>query len=169
MTNPIFLLITSILKPLKGSWYRIFVKVKVLASQSCLFATPWTIDHQVPKSMEFSRQGYFSQVAIYYSRGSSSPRDWTYVSCIGGRFFITEPPREPHIYVYLLLFSCSVVADSLWPHRLQHTGLPCLSSSHGVCSNSYPFSQWCHPTISYSVVPFSYCLQSFPAPTFNLQ
>ena len=60
MTNPIFLLITSILKPLKGSWYRIFVKVKVLASQSCLFATPWTVALQAPLSMEFSRQQYWS-------------------------------------------------------------------------------------------------------------
>ena len=58
--------------------------------------------------------------------------------------------------------SHSVASNSLKPHGLQHTRLPCLSPSHGVCSNSYPFSQWCHPTISYSVVPFSSCLQSFP-------
>jgi len=60
-------------------------------------------------------------------------------------------------------FSCSVVSDSLWPHGLQHTRLPCLSPIPGVCSNSCPLSQWCHPNISSSVIPFSLCLQSFPA------
>ena len=52
--------------------------------------------------------------------------------------------------------------DSLWPHELQHTKLPCPSLSPGVCSNSCPLSQWCHPTISCSVAPFSSCPQSFP-------
>ena len=60
-------------------------------------------------------------------------------------------------------FSCSVVSDYLWPHGLQHTRLPCPSPIPGACSNSYTWSQWCHPTISSSVVPFSSCLQSFPA------
>ena len=63
----------------------------------------------------------------------------------------------------LLLFSLSVVSDSLWPPGLQHTRLPCPSLSPGVCSNSCPLSQWCHPTISSSVPPFSICPQSFPA------
>ena len=61
-----------------------------------------------------------------------------------------------------LLFSCSVMSNSLWSHRLQHARLPCPSPSHGACSNSCPLSQWCHPTISSSNVPFS-CLQSFAA------
>ena len=61
-----------------------------------------------------------------------------------------------------LFFSCSVVSNSFWPHGLQHTRLPCPSPSPGVCSNSCSLSQWCHPTILSSVVPFS-CLQSFPA------
>ena len=59
-------------------------------------------------------------------------------------------------------FSCSVMSNSLWPHGLQHARLPCLSSTPGAYSNSCPLSQWCHPTISSSVVPFSH-LQSFPA------
>ena len=59
-------------------------------------------------------------------------------------------------------FSLSVMSDSLQPHGLQHTRLPCPSLTPGDCSNSCPSSQWCHPTISSSVVPFS-CLQSFPA------
>ena len=59
-------------------------------------------------------------------------------------------------------FSRSVVSDSLWPHELQHTRLPCPSPTPRTCSNSCPLSQWCHPTISSSVTPFSSRLQSFP-------
>ena len=62
----------------------------------------------------------------------------------------------------LLLFSCLVVSDSLWSHGLQHTMLPCLLLSLRVCSNSWPLSQWHHPTISSSVIHFSSCLQSSP-------
>ena len=54
------------------------------------------------------------------------------------------------------------MSDSLQPHELQHTRLPCLSPSPRVCSNSCPLTQWCDPTISSSVAHFS-CLQSFPA------
>ena len=61
----------------------------------------------------------------------------------------------------LSLFSHSVVSNSLRPHGLQHARLPCPSPSPGAGSNSCPSSQWCHPTISSSVVPFSSCLQSF--------
>ena len=60
-------------------------------------------------------------------------------------------------------FSHSVVSDSLWPHGLQHARLPCPSPTPRACSNSCLSSQWCHPTISSSTVPFSSCLQSFPA------
>ena len=60
-------------------------------------------------------------------------------------------------------FSHSVVPDPLQPHRLQHTRPLCPSPIPGVYPNSCPLRRWCHPTISYSVVPFSSCLQSFPA------
>ena len=60
-------------------------------------------------------------------------------------------------------FSHSVVSDSFQPHRLQHTRLPSPTPTLGACSNSCPSSRWCHPAISSSVVPFSSCLQSFPA------
>ena len=63
----------------------------------------------------------------------------------------------------LLLFSGSAVSDSWWRHLLQHTNFPCPSPSPGVSSNSRLSSRWCHPTILSSVVPFSSCLQSFPA------
>ena len=60
-------------------------------------------------------------------------------------------------------FSCSAMSDSLWLHGWRHSRLPCPSPTPGACSNSCPLSRWCHPTISYSVVPFSSCLQTFPA------
>ena len=62
-----------------------------------------------------------------------------------------------------LLFSHSVTSDSLQPHGLQHARPPCPSPSPRACSNSCPLSQWYHLTISSSAIPFSSCLQSFPA------
>ena len=59
--------------------------------------------------------------------------------------------------------SCAVVSNSLWPHGLQFSRLLCPSPTPEACSNSCPSSRWCHPTISFSVVPFSSRLQSFPA------
>ena len=60
-------------------------------------------------------------------------------------------------------FSCSVVSDCLRPYGLQHARPPCPSPTPGAYSNSCPLHWWCHLTISSSVVPFSSCLQSFPA------
>ena len=60
-------------------------------------------------------------------------------------------------------FSRLVVSDSLRPHGLQHASLPCPSPTPGVYSKSCPSSQWCHPIISSSVVPFCSCFQTFPA------
>ena len=70
---------------------------------------------------------------------------------------------ETFIVFSSVQFSDSVVSDSLQPHGLQHARPPCPSATPGVYSNSCPLSQWCHPTISSSVVPFSVHLQSFPA------
>ena len=63
----------------------------------------------------------------------------------------------------LLLFSHSVVSNSLWPHELQHVRLLSSSPSPRACSNSCPLNWWCHPPISSSLIPVSSCLQSFPA------
>ena len=60
-------------------------------------------------------------------------------------------------------FSCSVLPDSLQSHGPQHARPPSPSPTPGVYTNSHPLSRWCHPNISSSVVPFSSCLQSFPA------
>ena len=66
------------------------------------------------------------------------------------------------VWTFVHAVQSSIVSDSLWPHRLQHFRLPCPSPSPRACSNSCLLSQWCHPTISSSVIPFSSCLQSFP-------
>ena len=76
-------------------------------------------------------------------------------------------PLLSHLLTVLTLFfhqfSHSVVSDSLQPHEPQHARLPCPSPIPRAYSDSCPLSCWCHPTISSSVVPFSSCLQSFPA------
>ena len=77
-------------------------------------------------------------------------------------------PRLDKLFLSLnsVQFSHSVMSDSLRPHGLQHSRPPCPSPTLGVYSNSCPLSRWGHPTISSSVVPFSSCLQSFPASGF---
>ena len=87
-------------------------------------------------------------VAISFSRGSSPPRDQTCISC------------NIKLYCCSVAKLCPTFCD---PHGLQHTWLPCPSFSPRVCSNSCTLSWWWHPTISLSIVPFSSCLQSFPA------
>ena len=67
------------------------------------------------------------------------------------------------LYYHISQFSCSVGSDSLWPHDLQHARPPCSSQTPRVYSNPCPSSRWCHPAISFSVVPFSSSPQSLPA------
>ena len=73
-----------------------------------------------------------------------------------------EPNKKP-FFDHQLLFNPSVMFDSLQPHGLQHTRLPCPSPSPRACSNSCPSCWWRYPTTSSSVAPFSSCPQSFPA------
>ena len=94
-------------------------------------------------------------VAYPFSGRSSWPRDWTRVSCITGEFFTNWG-------ISSVQFSRSVVSDSFRPHESQHDRPPCPWLTPGVHSDSRPSSQWCHPAISFSVVPCS-CPQSFPA------
>ena len=75
---------------------------------------------------------------------------------------ILDLPSQTTLEVSLVQFSHSVTSNSLQPHGPQHARPPCPSPTPGVYSNSCPLSQWCHPIISSSVVPFSSCLQSFP-------
>ena len=151
--------------------------------------TPWTVACPAPLSVRFSLQNPWERVAISFSRGSAQlgavnlcPLRWQAGSLPlntlrspGWGYHLLNLKRTSPSYLHPLKyclkigdrtffqFSCSVVSDSLWPHGLQHTRPPCPSPTPGVDSNSCPLSPWCHPTISSSVVPFSSCLQSFPA------
>ena len=83
-------------------------------------------------------------------------------------FLPAELPGKPYLFIIIdnlisVQFSCSVMSHSLRPHGLQHARPPCPSPTPGVYSNSCPLSWWCHPTISSSVILFSFHLQSFPA------
>ena len=76
--------------------------------------------------------------------------------------------KEDVVHTYTMEYSSAIKEE--WNSAIctnmngpQHARFPCPSQSSGVCSNSWPLSRWCHPTISSSVVPFSSCLQSFPA------
>ena len=83
---------------------------------------------------------------------------------------VEPPPPTMFIYRHTHLsdqISRSVVSDSLRPHELQHARPRCPSPTPGVHSDSCPSSQWCHPAISSSVVPFSSCPQSLPASVFS--
>ena len=80
---------------------------------------------------------------------------------------IREQVFQCFSFVFFILmetkWSHSVMSNSLRLHGLQHAKLPCPPPTPGACTNSCPLSWWCHPTISFSVIPFSSCLQSFPA------
>ena len=72
-------------------------------------------------------------------------------------------PITPKMYACCCCSSVTQLCPTLCLYGLWHARLPCQSPSSEVCSNSYPLNQWCHPTISSSVIPFFSCLQSFPA------
>ena len=135
---------------------------------------------QAPLSMEFSRPEYWSGLPCNSSRGSSRPRDGTHVSCnpcIGRRILyhwaiwkawrviIFKQQKRCFISLlfasFLLLFRHWVVFNSLQPCELHHARLLCPSLSPWICSNACPLSQWCYPTIRFSVAPF-FWPQSFP-------
>jgi len=121
-----------------------------------LFVTLWTVALQAPLSMGFSRKEYWSGWPCLSSgdlpdTGIESTSLMS-VSCIGRQ-----------VLKHSVQFSHSVVSDSLWAPGLQHTRPPCRSPTPGAYPNLCPLSQWCHPTISSSVIPFSSCPQSFPA------
>ena len=78
-------------------------------------------------------------------------------------YWMNEWVGSQTLFIHSVQFSCSVVSNSLWPRGLQLTRPPCPSPTPRVFSNSCPLSQWCHPTISSSIIPFSSHLQSFPA------
>ena len=87
---------------------------------------------------------------------------WTIVHRVAKSWMWLSTQAQSSIETGSVQFNHSFVSDSLQYHGLRHARLPCPSPTPRACSNSCPFSQWCHPTISSSVVSSS-CLQSFPA------
>ena len=125
-------------------WIHIQFSSVQLLSRVRLFATPWTAGCQTSLSIT----------------NSWSPRKpMSIVSVMPSKHLIFCRP----LLLSSVQFSCSVVSDSLRPCESQHTRPPCPSPTPGVHSDSCPLSQWCHPAISSSVVPFSSCPQSLPA------
>ena len=90
----------------------------------------------------------------------TKPVCYNYWACVQQLPKLVHPIERAHPSVQ---FSCSVMSDSLQPHRVRHTRLPSPSSTPGAYSNSWPSSQWCHPAISSSVVPFLLLPSIFPS------
>ena len=114
----------------------------------------------IPISTQYT---YFSIYLYFNPTYLFQPIQWKPKNMIllEGKFWIEQIIKV--ILTSSLQFSHSVVSDSLQPHELQHARPPCSSPTPGEHSNSRPSSQWCHPAISSSVVPFSSCPQSLPA------
>ena len=134
-----------------------------------LFVTPWTVVCQAPLSVGilqarilewFSRQEYWSELPCPPPADLPNPGIEPWSPALQVDFF-------NHLSHQGIQFS-SVTQSclTLQPRGLQHARLPCPSPTPRACSNSCPSSQWCHPTISSSVVPFSSCLQSCPTTVF---
>ena len=150
-----------------------------------LFAILQSVAHRAPPSMGFSRQEYWSGLPFPSPADLPNPRiePRSPVLQAGNPQATSRPPGKPYkntTKAVLCPSACPehmslclsrphvnlVVVQSfahVWPHRLQHTRLSCPSPSSGACSNSRPSSQWRQPTMSSSAIPFSSCLQSFPA------
>ena len=129
-------------------YYGIFSSVQLL-SRVWLSETPWT-----PAC----------QASLSITNSQSPPKPMSIESLMPYNHLILCQPFSSHLQSFpaAVQFS-SVVSDSLQPHEPQHTRPPCPSPAPGGYSNSCPLSWWCHPTILSSVIPFSSCLQSFPA------
>ena len=115
-------------------------------------------------------------VVLWIAESQTELKDWTELTSVFSKASLSIRKFLDHIMLkpnlkdfehYLpggsVQFSHSVMSNCLRPHGLQHARLPCLPPDPRACSNSCPSSRRCHPTISSSVIPFSSCLQSFPA------
>ena len=132
------------------SWTESFLMLQF----KCMF---WDVPASpVVKILHFRGHGFDSQFGNWDSTWLLGGR--------GGKHLLTEYCVSKKVSCpFSVQFSCSVLSDSLQPYGLQHARSPCLSPRPGACSNSCPSSQWCHPTVSSSVVPFSSCPRSFKA------
>ena len=146
-----------------------------------LSATPWTLAYQARPSMECSRQEYWSRLAfpspevtcslletilspwitcvLWYAKYTFSSQEA--VTLIPLWHQATYQATEHNSVQFNSVIQLCPVSSSMRPHGLQHARLPCSSPTLTACSNSCSSSQWCHPTISSSLVRFSSCLRSY--------
>ena len=125
-----------------------FLGSKITADGDC--------SHEIKRHLLHGRKAMTNLDSMLKSRDITLP---TKVHLVKAMVF----PVVMYRYEWWWWFNHSVVSNSLQPHESQHSRPPCPSPTPGVHSNSRPSSQWCHPTISSSVIPFSSRLQSFPA------
>ena len=130
----------------------------------CLVAQPYTthlLPHGLPCPWDFPSKN--TQVGCHFLLQGIFPTQGLNSCLLHFRQILYHWTTMETLWLGLLLFSHSVISNSLQPHGLQHTRLPCPSPFPGACSTSCPLSRRYHPTISSSIVPFSSCLLSFPA------
>ena len=113
--------------------------------------------------MGFSSQEYWRGLPFSSPGDLPDPGIEPMSPALAGGFLTIKPLGKPESPCSVQFSSVAQSCPTLWPHELQHTRLPCPSPTPGVHSDSHPSSQWCHPAISSSVVPFSSCPQSLPA------
>ena len=118
------------------------------------FSNTWTVNFQMFKLV--LEKAEEPEIKLPTSTGSWKKQESSRKTSISALLTIPKP-------LCSVQFSCSVLSNFLWPHESQHTSPPCPSPTPRVHSNSCPSSRWCHPAISSSVVPFSFCPQSLPA------
>ena len=112
----------------------------------CLVAKSWPTLYPIRLHYSgISQTRILKWVAISLSIISTWPDDWTHVSFIGRWILYHWATREAYICISSVHFSLSVVSDSLWPHGLQYTWLPCPSPTPRAYSNLCPLNQWCRP------------------------
>ena len=146
-------------------WFRVTKKGLVTTDNQTPITSGWRQSCRI-KCQPLQRYGIWLVRSLKNYKGQpTSSRLMTVQSMWISKQISTPTITTQHTYFSLrsVQFSHSVVSDSLRTHGLQHTRPPCASPTPRVYSNSCPLSQWCHPTISSSVVPFSSHLQSFPA------
>ena len=155
--------IISALMESKYSWE--YKKMKVKWNECCSVISDSLQPHKLYSPWNSLAQN-IGIGSLSLLQQSSQTKDWTQVSHISSGAFTSWATREAHAKrVFYNQFSsvahlCPTLCE---PHGLQHDRLSCPLPNPRVCSNSCPSSQWCHPTISSSVIPFVSCLQSFPA------
>ena len=132
-------------------------------SLSSLFSFSW-VSLEAPRQKQWQNRRVYPGLWMPQMKNKAGGKPRVHQEqCVSGANLEREERDKSTSLQVLFLISCWVVSDSLWPCGLQHTRLPCPSLSPGVCSNSCPLGQWCHPTISSSVASFSFCHWSFPA------